>query len=138
MRRVATSGNRDDNGASMTRRMRPLELDRARRDDVFDPVIEGERYRLSPAWSLEIWKRVVVDVTDIEGRCDTEQARTQFCGLPWSSSCAADGGDPMSALLTRVGVEPDLVTKEARRGWMDVAPEWNTSLHGGPDAGRSR
>jgi len=83
----------------MTRWMRPPELERALRDRSFDPVVEGALHKLPPALSLAIWKRVVEDATDKEGRCDTEQARTRFraAAVVLALHGGVDGRDPMSA-----------------------------------------
>jgi hypothetical protein len=86
------------------RRMRPPEVDSARTRSGFDPVREGERYRLSRELSLAIWERVSTDATDSNGRCDTEQAERRFHEL---ARIAARRGRwrPDVGRLTRVGSE---------------------------------
>jgi len=64
----------------MTKWFRGAEHDRDghRRDD-FDPIDEGARYRLTPAVSAAIWKRLRAEATDRPtGLFDEEHARRRF------------------------------------------------------------
>jgi hypothetical protein len=89
----------------VTRWIRPPELERQRARDVFDPVAEGARYRLSPEVSIAIWDRTRGAATDAMGQLDLPHARLQFHQL--ASSVAARGGRlrPDVGRQTRVGVE---------------------------------
>ena len=53
----------------------------ARRRDPFDPIRAGERYGLLPAQSLEIWRRVSGDATDVFGGRNEDQPLTRFHAL---------------------------------------------------------
>jgi aminopeptidase N len=89
----------------MTRWMHPPELDRERKRDHFDPVVEGARHALARELSLAIWDRVCADATDSAGRRDMEQAQQRFHEL--AARIAARGGRlrPDVGRVTRVGVE---------------------------------
>ena len=89
----------------MTRWMRPPELDRERKRDRFDPVVEGARHALGRELSLAIWGRVSADATDSAGRRDMGQARQRF--HEFAARIAARGGRlrPDVGRVTRVGVE---------------------------------
>lgn len=89
----------------MTRWMHPPEIDRERKQEQFDPVVEGDRYGLPHDLSLAIWKRVCADATDREGRCDIAQAERRFHEI--ARLIAARGGRlrPDVGRLTRVATE---------------------------------
>jgi len=82
------------------------DLEAARvRGDEFDPIREGEKYRLSPAVSRAIWDHALRESTDARGTCD--EALAQSCFHDLASRVAARGGRlvPDVGKLTRVGVE---------------------------------
>src|SRR4051812_28351173 len=96
--------------------MRPAELDRDRRRDAFDPIVEGARYQLSRELSLALWDRVCARTTDSAGRRDPEQAAQQFHAI--AARIAARGGRlrPDVGRLTRTGLELD---GDSPRAWFD-------------------
>jgi hypothetical protein len=81
-----------------------FEAARARAQE-FDPVKEGEKYRLSPAVSLAIWNHALRESTDARGELDEPRARNSFHDL--AARIVARGGRlvPEVGKLTRVGVE---------------------------------
>jgi hypothetical protein len=91
----------------MTYLVHPPERGLHRRDDEFDPVLEGARYQLTRELSLAIWKRVCADTTDHRGQRDEEQAQQRFHDL--AARLAARGGRLRLDVgrLTRMGIELD-------------------------------
>src|SRR5688572_9834901 len=90
---------------SMTRWLRPPELERQRRRARFDPIVEGDRYGLSRDLALAVWERVCADATDDKGRRDEEQAERRFHEI--ATRIRARGGRlrPDVGRLTRVETE---------------------------------
>ena len=89
----------------MTRWMHPPERNRGHKRTRFDPVIEGERYRLSRELLVAIWERVVAAATDAAGHCDVDQAQRRFHEL--AARRASRGGRlrPDVGRVTRVAAE---------------------------------
>src|SRR5262245_54699709 len=81
------------------------ELERGADRPAFDPVAEGERYRLGRELSLAIWDRACAEATDGSGRLDLARAQQWFHEL--ATRIAARGGrlDPDVGKRTRVETE---------------------------------
>jgi hypothetical protein len=105
----------------MTRWMHPSERDREDKRGRFDPVVEGERYRLSREALVAIWERVVAAATDDAGRYDVDQAKHRFHEV--AARLASRGGRtrPDVGRVTLVAAETD---GDPRGAWIadELAP----------------
>ena len=88
-----------------TRMMHPPEIEQQRNRARFDPVREGDRYRLSSDASTAIWERVCSEATDASGARDLERAKRRFHEI--AALVAAHGGGlaPEVGRSTRTGAE---------------------------------
>jgi Domain of unknown function (DUF4157) len=89
-----------------TRLFRGADLDRAsERDEAFDAIAEGGRYRLDPAVAAAIWEQVSREAIGQDGLVDDAQARQRFHQV--AALVAVRGGrlqrDP--GRVTRVAME---------------------------------
>jgi ADP-ribose pyrophosphatase YjhB (NUDIX family) len=93
---------------------RPPELERERNRDRFDPIREGDGYRLSREVSLAIWERVCADADGL-GRRDQGQAEQRFHQV--AALVAARGGWLRADIgrLTRVESELGDIARHLRR-----------------------
>ena len=108
----------------------PFEHERSRRE-VFDPIVEGKRYGLTPEVSAALWEHVRRDTTNSDGVCDENAARAWFEQLAeliarrggqlgpepfhWTQIDVASGHLPPDNLLAeRVPGRTTLVWTEAR------------------------
>jgi hypothetical protein len=96
-----------------TRLFRGGDFDRSRaRSDDFDPVVEGNRYRLAAAVSLAIWEHVCCEATDGNVQRDEHLARQRFHQVAIRVAARRGQLQPVPGRVTRVeaedwGTDPD-------------------------------
>ncbi|HEY0477862.1 MAG TPA: DUF4157 domain-containing protein, partial [Kofleriaceae bacterium] len=96
----------------MTRWHHPPHAERARKDDSFDPVVEGARHGLSRELALALWARIRAEA-DLGARGDADEAQRRFHDI--AAGIAARGGRlvPDAGRITRVDLELDADLRDA-------------------------